>query len=137
MTDIKQLPRVSQKIHAIDLLHPENIIGYNNELGTYSLFVQCTDGTNEERKLTGIGKTKFILDKSVNENYMRFSFVSYHLKHLMGEILTTVEASIQNEKQCEAVKSIVRSYFSRKLDWIYENCACPEEEQDYLMSSEE
>lgn len=55
----------------------------------------------------------------------------------MGEVLTTIEASIHNEKQCDAVKSIIKKDFGRKLDWIYENCACPEEEMDFLMSIEE
>lgn len=116
---------------------PGSIIGWNEEMGVYNLSLVGTAGTNIESKITAISKEKFELDKSESENYMRFSFVSFHLKHLMGEVLTTVEASISDERQLNAVKSIIKSYFGRKLDLIYENCGVPEEEQDYLMSIEE
>ena len=116
---------------------PGKVIGWNEERGVYNLNVVASGGTNEKTTVYGVGKEKFSLDKSEPENYMRFSYMSYHLKHLMGEVLTIVEASIHNEKQCDAVKAIIKKDFGRKLDWIYENCACPEEEQDFLMSIEE
>jgi hypothetical protein len=121
---------------AIDTL-PGKVIGWNEERGVYNLEIVSSGGTNEKTKIHGVGKSKFELDKSEPENYMRFSYMSYQLKHLMGEVLTTIEASIHNEKQCDAVKSIIKKDFGRKLDWIYENCACPEEEMDFLMSIEE
>jgi len=116
---------------------PGKVIGWNEDRGVYNFCVMATAGTDIETKILGVGKNKFELDKTEPENYMRFSYMSYQLKHLMGEVLTTIEASIHNDKQCDAVKSIIKKDFGRKLDWIYENCACPEEEQDYLMSVEE
>ncbi len=79
----------------------------------------------------------FVLDRGGDENYMRFSIVSMHLKHLMGEVLTTLEASIADERQLKATKSIVKNYFGRKIDWVYQQCGCPEEEQNSLPDQED
>lgn len=123
---------------AIELLSPCSIIGHNEWLGVYKLDPLTdaqTEGSGTKEKFI-VGMSNFELDKSVDENYMRFSYVAFHLKHLMGEVLTAVEASVVNETQLKAVKSIIKNNFSKKLDWIYENCACPEEEQNSLMDQE-
>ena len=129
MKKLKQEPRVSQKINAINLLHPEKIIGHREDIGVYNL----DSVIDVHTKQWTICKKEFELNKSVDENYMRFSFVNFHLKHLMGEVLTTIEASIQDEKQLNAVKSIIKNYFSKKLGWIFENCACPEDRDNSLL----
>lgn len=117
-------------VKAVEYL-PGKIIGHNEYIGVYNYGIVSTGGTPIGGNEDVVSQEKFELDKS-EENFMRFSFVSLHLKHLMGEVLTTLEASISDERQLKATKSIVKNYFGRKLDWIYENCGCPEDEQDSL-----
>lgn len=131
-----------QVYQAVGILAPKSlIIGHYEHMGVYKL-EQLTsgvlDGSGAKETDHIVGMTKFELDKTEQEeNFMRFSFVAFHLKHLMGEVLTAVEASITNETQLKAVKSIIKGNFSKKLDWIYENCACPEEEQESLIDSDD
>lgn len=113
---------------------PGKIIGHNEHMGVYNLVVLGSGDTDGilKRGDEVIGQEKFELERGGTENYMRFSFVSMHLKHLMGEVLTTLEASISDERQLKATKSIIKNYFGRKIDWVYENCGMPEDEQEYL-----
>lgn len=64
---------------------------------------------------------------------LHFNMVSFHLKHLMGEMLTVLEATIDSDRKLNATKSIVKARFSRKLDWIYEICGLPEDGTDHFM----
>lgn len=68
---------------------------------------------------------------------LHFNMASYHLKHLMGEVLTILEATVENERQLIAAKSIIKNYFGRKIDWIYELCGMPEDGQEGLTEPEE
>ena len=119
---------------AVELL-PGKILGHNEFIGVYNL-----DLVGPSNAPIGgdwvVSQEKFVLERNGQENYLRFSFVSMQLKHLMGEVLTTLEASISDERQLKAVKSIVKNYFGRKIDWVYENCGCPEEEQSSLVDPE-
>lgn len=121
-------------VNAVEVL-PGKIIGYNDHIGVYNFGlvgpVNAPMGGDRGDDCV-ISQEKFELKRGGEENYMRFSYVSKQLRYLMGEILTTLEASISDERQLKATKSIVKNYFGRKLDWIYENCGMPEEEQDSL-----
>ena len=80
------------------------------------------------------GMKQYVIERG-SEAAMRFSIISYQLKHLLGETLTTLEAVIADERQLKAAKSLVKNQFHSKIDWIYEQCGCPEDEQDYLPSA--
>lgn len=62
------------------------------------------------------------------EKALHFDLVKWQLKHLMGEILTTVEASIPGDRQLSATKDIVRKDFGRKINWLFELCGMPGDE---------
>lgn len=99
------------------------IIGRNENLGTYFL---CEEGHDLQER--------YDIERGV-EAAMRFSLISYQLKHLLGETLTTIEAVIADDRQLKAVKSLIKSQFHAKIDWIYEQCGCPEDEQEYLLGT--
>lgn len=68
----------------------------------------------------------FVLDKS-EEVYNVFgtSFVNAHLSHLMGEVLTVIDATIDEERKLKATKDLIRDKFSSKMDWLYEQANYP------------
>lgn len=111
---------------------PGKILGYSDKIGVYYLTSVASGGSNMKTTVEAISKSKFELDKSEPENYLRYSYVSMQIRNLMGEVLTTLEASITDERQLKASKSIIKNYFGRKLDWIYENCHCPNDEQEFI-----
>lgn len=49
---------------------------------------------------------------------LRFGFIQPNISGLEGRILTIIEASIQDNTQCEAIKSLVREKFGTTLDWF-------------------
>lgn len=104
------------------------ILGFNADMGIYEITSVWSGG---------IGKQKFELERNGRENYMRFSLISRQLRWLMGEVLTIAEASIDNEKRLKATKDLIKDKFSSKISWIYEQCGCPEEEQNELLDPEE
>lgn len=111
------------------------IIGYNEHHGVYD----CTHaGEVEEstncRGIKGFEKYEIVHGE---EAAMRFSLIAFQIKHLLGEVLTTVEASIPESRQQNAIKSIIKNQFHSKLDWIYSQCGYPEGEDEYLMEVEE
>lgn len=108
------------------------IIGHNEYVGVYELQPMYQAGSNENSKVCGIYQKKFELERGTGENYMRFSYMSMQLRHLQGEILTIIEASIDDDRKLKAVKDLIKDKVSSKLSWIYENCGTPEEEQDAL-----
>lgn len=102
------------------------IIGRNDLMGTYFL----TEVKGPDNKLHD-GMEEYEIENG-QEAAMRFSMVSFQLKHLMGEMLTTLEAVVADERQLKAAKSLVKNQFHSKIDWIYEQCGAPESEQLYL-----
>lgn len=80
---------------------------------------------------------RFELIKDGRENVMAFSMVSRHLRWLQGEILTILEATIDDERKLKATKQLVKDKISSKISWIYEQCGCPEKEQEGLSEPEE
>lgn len=123
-------------VSQLDKLHI-GIIGIDKNDSTYNLCPLGSAGTDTPFVCQYAGKQKFELDKSNRENYMRFSFVSRHLRWLLGEILTIIDATIDDERKLKATKDLVKDKFSSKISWIYENCSCPEEEQNGLLDEEE
>ncbi len=123
---------MSNFIKGVETLYPEvKLIGYNPNNGVYNYVPTYQGGINQENELVGAGVEQFVIDKSEQcENFMSYSFVQFHMKHLMGEVLTTLEASIEDKEKLKAVKSIIKKDFSAKLNWIYENCGCPEHQLD-------
>lgn len=79
---------------------------------------------------------KGFIERGGKERAMRYSLAAMQLKHLLGEILTVVEASIERPEKVKAVKSLVRDKFHRKMDWIYELCNSPESQQSHLASEQ-
>lgn len=75
---------------------------------------------------------KFELERGV-ESVMRFSLISRHLRWLQGEILTVLEASIDDERRLKASKDLVKDKISAKISWVYEQCGMPESEE-YALS---
>ena len=60
-------------------------------------------------------------------NGLGYDGINSQIRHLMGDVLTVVEASYPEGKQLEAVKSLIKSKFSAKLSWVYELCGYPED----------
>lgn len=119
---------------------PGKVLGYEEETGIYELSVACSATTSideVEATTCKLSKNKHSLERNGEENYLRFSIVTMQLKHLMGEVLTTLEATIPDERQLKASKSIVKSFFNKKISWIYEICGLPEEQQNSLLDCSE
>ena len=136
MNKVKLSIQEENRLKAISLL-PGKVIGWSKQAGIYELCVLASGGSNEPTVLQALGRNRFELVKNGEENYFRYSFVSFHIRNLMGEILTTLEASITDERQLNAAKSIVKNYFGRKLDWLYENAGVPEDADEQEMIGEE
>lgn len=98
------------------------IIGHNDFMGVYKL--GDVAGPDD---LTHEGFIKYEIEAG-KESAMRYSLVAMQLKYIMGEVLTTLEAVIPDERQLKATKSIIKSQFGRKLDWVYTQCGSPEDE---------
>ena len=46
------------------------------------------------------------------------AFVLRVMGHLLGNVLTTVEATTVNEKQAKAIKDLMRQHFSREMEFV-------------------
>ncbi len=64
------------------------------------------------------------------ERVFNYSLINKQLRFLMGEVLTVIDASIQNERQLKATKDLIKGKFSNKLSWLYELAGMPEEVQE-------
>lgn len=56
---------------------------------------------------------------SGGRNAIKFGFINQNLSHLLGQILTVIDATMEGEKR-DATKSLIRDYFSKKQDWFSE-----------------
>jgi len=63
---------------------------------------------------------------------MDFSLISQQIKWLMGEVLTITEAVIDDERKLKATKDIIKDKFSNKLNWIYELCGMPSNDEGLI-----
>src|SRR6185295_3941776 len=61
---------------------------------------------------------KIIIEREVP--VLTYDRIEEALKHLQGQILTVVEASITDRGQLEAAKSLVRSFVNTKLTWMFD-----------------
>lgn len=127
---IKEQKKLAEVVCAFD----GKIIGWNEHIGVYNL-VPLGSGSSDgstPSSVDMVGQQKFELERNGQENYLRFSYVSRQLRYLQGEILTLMEATIDDERKLKAVKDLVKDKFSAKISWVYENCGCPEEEEHGL-----
>jgi len=92
------------------------ILGYGDE-GIYSL--------SHDGKLQ-----KFELERDGEERTLRFSLISKQLRWLQGEVLTILEATIDDERKLKATKDLVKDKFAAKISWVYELCGMPVEDQE-------
>jgi len=46
------------------------------------------------------------------------AFVLRVMGHLLGKVLTTVEATTPNEKQAKAIKDLMRGHFSDEMEFV-------------------
>ena len=89
--------------------------------------LEWTDGHPiQSHKVDGSGEHEcFELCKQDNVyNAFGVTFVNQHLSHLSGDIYTILEAVIDDQRKLKATKDLVRSKFSSKMDWLYEQSNC-------------
>lgn len=101
------------------------VIGYDEEIGV------CGYQGNDFKKPI---KAELIRGQ---HSVMEFSMVSQQLKWVMGEVLTVIEAVVDDERKLKATKDIIKKTFSAKISWIYELCGMPEESQEGLVEPED
>lgn len=122
----------SRKEMSIQNLSEIKIIGHDDLVGVYELSEMWQGGTNEASvKMDGLAHSKYEIEKG-KEAAMRFSLISKQFKYLLGEVLTVLEATVDNDRKLQAIKSITKDKFHARINWIYEQCGTPEEEQEYL-----
>ena len=51
---------------------------------------------------------------------LSYSIVEGNFKHLQGQILTLIEATITNEQQLKATKNLIKGYVNDKLTWLFD-----------------
>lgn len=79
----------------------------------------------QSHKIDGSGLHEdFELVRGETYNAFGVTFVNEHLSHLTGEILTILEAVIDDERKLKATKDLVRSKFSAKMDWLFQQSGC-------------
>ncbi len=130
---MKEQEKLAKVVCAFD----GKIIGWNEHIGVYNLVPLESGSTDNVSVPKVIGQEKFELERNGQENYLRFSYVSRQLRYLQGEILTILEATIDDERKLKAVKDLVKDKISAKISWVYENCGCPLEEEHGLGELED
>jgi len=110
-----------------------NVIGWQEDFGVYKLIDLPDNCASSDPKDY---QEKFVIENDGVENVMRFSLVSRNLRWLQGEILTILEASIDNDNKLKAVKDLVKDKISAKISWLYEQCGKPESEESGLADQE-
>lgn len=94
------------------------VLGYDDEIGI------CTHLSNSDTP------EKHELNRG-EKAVMEYSLIEQQIKWLMGEILTVIDATIDDERKLKAVKDIIKDKFSNKLNWIYELCGMPEQKKSW------
>lgn len=122
---------------SIKNLNEIKIIGQDDLVGVYELTEMWQGGSNEPSvKIDGLAHSKYEIEAG-KEAAMRFSLISKQFRYLLGEVLTVLEATIENDRKLQATKSLVKDKFHSKIDWVYKQCGYPEEEQEFLSDGEE
>lgn len=78
----------------------------------------------------GLKQETLEIERGSGESALRFSAVSRHLRWLQGEILTVLEATIDDDRKLNATKEIVKDKFGAKISRIYELCGLPIDEDE-------
>ena len=95
---------------------PQSVLSYSKEEGVVEV-----DANG--------GRKQFILDRTNECEYtFDWNFSSFHLQHLMGEVLTIVDATIDDDRKNKATKDLIKNRFKAKLDWLFEQAnllGCP------------
>lgn len=104
------------------------IIGHDDLVGVYELAK-----VKDQLEGTVDGHLKYEIERGV-EAAMRFSLISKQFRYLLGEVLTILEATVEDERRLNATKSLLKDKFHAKINWVYEQCGTPEEEQEYLTN---
>lgn len=78
--------------------------------------VQVKSRKNMKGKLVGVSNCT-----PEGKNAFKLGFIQDNLSHLLGEILTVIDASLDGDKN-KAVKDLLRDKFSHKQNWFSE-CA--------------
>lgn len=100
------------------------VLGYSDDIG----IVELNEKTGEWKKAE-IERGKLAV--------LNFALTSQQIKWLMGEVLTVLEAVIDDERKLKATKDIIKSKFSSKLSWIYELFGMPKDSEDSSVGLEE
>lgn len=111
------------------------VLGYDEKVG---IMIGFTYEDKEKNLVTGYQPHNSNLPElPVGTEYtLRFTLISRHLRWLQGEILTILEATIEDDRKLKAVKDLVKDKISSKISWLYEQCGCPESQEDGLVDPE-
>lgn len=104
-----------------------DVIGFNNGMYKYTPSTGSSTSSQEMFELVQDG----------TERAFRFDLVSQHLRWLMGQVLTVIDASIENPNKLKAVKDLIKDKFSYKIDWLYELSGLAENQQNGLIDPED
>jgi len=53
------------------------------------------------------------------DGYLHINIIAIQVrKFLLGEVLTLIDSSVSNERQCKALKDSIKTAFSRKTAWM-------------------
>lgn len=110
------------------------VLGYNEVTGIYKL-KDLEDGVASDNPRAY--EEEFVIENDGIENVLRFSLISRQLRWLQGELLTILEASIDDERKLKAVKDLTKDKISAKISWIYEICGKPKTEESGLVDPTE
>lgn len=61
----------------------------------------------------------------IKEQKLGYLEIESQLRHLLGEVLTIVDASYTSDLQRKAVKDLIKNAYSAKMSWVYELCGYP------------
>lgn len=56
----------------------------------------------------------------MTEKPITFGVIETQIRFLQGKILTIADASFSDERQCKAVKDLIKKTFSDQLNWLQE-----------------
>ena len=93
------------------------VIGWSDRWGMYDL-----DEFNLNNGVLSVASKKFELIQDGRERVFRYDLVARHLRWLQGEVLTVIDATIDDAIKRQAVKDLIKDKFSAKISWLYELC---------------
>lgn len=86
----------------------------------YTEFVTHTKENMGKELCDAYGTKKIDETKTTirGEKLANHAFVLRVMGHLLGKVLTTVEASTASEKQAKAIKDLMRTHFSTEMEFV-------------------